>query len=59
VLIRYGNFFQLLIPTATGHLSVAIEPGADPLELERAIGALATSHGLYAAPDRRTGADCH
>lgn len=57
VLIRYGNFFQLLIPTAGGHLSVAIEPGADPLELQREISALAASLDLYAAPDRRTGAE--
>lgn len=33
VLIRYGNFFQLVMPLAEGHLSVCIEPHADPLAL--------------------------
>jgi hypothetical protein len=33
VLIRYGNFFQLVHPIAGGHLSVAIEPRAQPLDL--------------------------
>ena len=27
VLIRYGNFFQLVHPLADGHASIAIEPG--------------------------------
>ncbi|MEM1182979.1 MAG: hypothetical protein AAGM22_31845 [Acidobacteriota bacterium] len=29
VLVRYGNFFQLVIPTDGGHVSVAIELGAE------------------------------
>ncbi len=29
LLIRYGNFFQLVVPRADGHVSVAIEAGAD------------------------------
>ncbi len=33
VLIRYGNFFQLVHPIAGGHLSVAIEPWAQPLDM--------------------------
>ena len=33
VLIRYGNFFQFLLPIEGGHISVCIEPYADPLEL--------------------------
>ncbi len=33
VLIRYGNFFQLVIPTAGGHVSVCIEKDADPVQL--------------------------
>ncbi len=30
VLIRYGNFFQLVYPVRDGHVSVAIDPQADP-----------------------------
>jgi hypothetical protein len=33
VLIRYGNFFEIVIPVATGHLSVGVEPTADPLPI--------------------------
>ena len=33
VLIRYGNFYELVMPVSDGHLSVGIEPTADPLEL--------------------------
>lgn len=29
VLIRYGNFFQFVKPTTSGHVSVAIEADAD------------------------------
>lgn len=29
VLIRYGNFFQLVFEQPGGHMSVAIEPGAE------------------------------
>lgn len=33
VLIRYGNFYQLVTPTSQGHVSICIEPHADPLQL--------------------------
>ena len=33
VLIRYGSFFELVLPLPRGHLSVGIEPHADPLQL--------------------------
>jgi len=33
VLIRYGNFFQFVQPLPGGHISIAIEPAANPLEL--------------------------
>jgi hypothetical protein len=29
VVVRYGNFFQLVIPAADGHVSICIEPHAD------------------------------
>jgi hypothetical protein len=37
VVIAYGNFFQLVLPFAGGHASVAIERSADPLELVEPI----------------------
>lgn len=40
VLIRYGNFFQLVVPASWGHVSVAIETDADPVELSGRIRAL-------------------
>lgn len=33
VLVRYGNFYQLVKPMVHGHLSICIEPHADPLKL--------------------------
>ena len=32
VVIRYGNFFQFVAPIDRGHLSVAFEQDADPIE---------------------------
>ena len=32
VVIRYGNFFQFVAPIDGGHLSVAFEQDADPIE---------------------------
>jgi hypothetical protein len=39
-LIRYGNFFQLLIPRPAGHISIGIEPGADPISIEGGVRTL-------------------
>jgi hypothetical protein len=33
VVIRYGNFYELVLPLPGGHLSVGLEPHADPLRL--------------------------
>lgn len=33
VLIRYGSFYELVLPLPGGHLSVGIESHADPLRL--------------------------
>lgn len=33
VLVRYGNFYQLIIPIQGGHVSVCIESFTDPLKL--------------------------
>lgn len=40
VLIRYGRLFQLVVPTSFGHVSVAIEPDADPLALVQPLATL-------------------
>ena len=32
VVVRYGNFFQFVVPIAGGHVSVAFEPDADPID---------------------------
>jgi hypothetical protein len=31
LIVGYGNFQQLVVPTRTGHVSVAVEHGTDPL----------------------------
>lgn len=33
VLVRYGNFYQLVKPMTHGHISICVEPHADPLKL--------------------------
>lgn len=41
LLVRYGNFFQLVMPHGNGHVSVAIEPGPDPVSIAALVeGAL-------------------
>ena len=37
VLIRYGNFYQFVAPIKNGHVSVCIEPHANPLNLVEPI----------------------
>ena len=41
VLIRYGSFYELVLPLPGGHLSVGIESHADPLELVPQVRATA------------------
>jgi hypothetical protein len=33
LIVRYGSFFEIIHPTAGGHLSVGVEPTANPLTL--------------------------
>ncbi len=40
LIIRYGNFFQFVLPTSWGHVSVCIEQKADPVDLGLKIKAL-------------------
>ena len=37
VVIRYGNFYQLVRPIPGGHLSVAVEPHGDPLAVAAGV----------------------
>ena len=37
VVIRYGNFWQTVWPVKQGHVSVGLEPTANPLEHAKAI----------------------
>lgn len=40
LLVRYGNFFQFILPVSWGHVSVCIEKDADPLPIGQKIKAL-------------------
>src|SRR5262245_53300997 len=42
ILIGYGNFDEVVVPTANGHVSVGIELGADPVAVADHVGALVT-----------------
>ena len=33
LIVRYGNFFQFVLPTGWGHVSVCIEKTADPVAI--------------------------
>ena len=37
LLVRYGNFFQFILPQPWGHISVCIASGADPLQIGRLV----------------------
>jgi hypothetical protein len=40
VIVGYGNFQQLVVPTPAGHVSVAVEHGADALMVLRDVRAV-------------------
>ena len=46
VLIRYGNFYQLVHPVSGGHVSVAIELSADPVAVADLVRAVLAAEGL-------------
>ena len=46
VVIRYGNFWQTVWPVKRGHVSLGLEPSADPLEHAKAIQKLIAELGL-------------
>ncbi|MCQ8181306.1 hypothetical protein NP603_09305 [Methylomonas sp. SURF-1] len=37
LVVRYGNFFQFVLPTEWGHVSVCIEPDAEPIRIGELI----------------------
>ena len=43
LLVRYGNFFQFVLPESWGHVSVCIEADADPIRIGAQVKSLA--HG--------------
>lgn len=56
VLVRYGHFFQLLVPVAGGHVSVCIEPDAGPIQLVPAVFEAARGIGAAMRPWSSPGA---
>jgi len=40
LIVRYGNFFQFVLPTSWGHVSVCIEKSADPIAIGEKVAAL-------------------
>jgi hypothetical protein len=48
ILIGYGNFDEVVIPIAGGHVSVGVELGADPVAVADQVGALVTDRGRTA-----------
>jgi hypothetical protein len=50
VLVRYGHFFQLLVPVTDGHVSACIEPDASPIGLIPAVFEAARPIGAAIRP---------
>jgi hypothetical protein len=46
VLVRYGNFFQFVLPVPGGQVSIALEPRAVSVELLEPITAILRRHEL-------------
>jgi hypothetical protein len=42
--VRYGNFFEFVAPAPWGHVSVCLEPGADPVALGARVLAVMARH---------------
>jgi len=40
LLVRYGNFFQFVLPVSWGHVSVCIEKSADPIAIGQKVKSL-------------------
>jgi len=46
VVVRYGNFFEWVQPVRGGHISVGIEPSADPVRMGMSLEPILQRHGL-------------
>lgn len=46
IIIRYGNFYQFVAPIPIGHVSVCIEPNADPLKVAEPILNVISNHAV-------------
>ena len=44
IIVRYGNFYQFIAPLIDGHISVSIEPQANPIKLVEPILHVITKH---------------
>ncbi|OQY13186.1 MAG: hypothetical protein B6I30_03375 [Desulfobacteraceae bacterium 4572_187] len=40
LLVRYGNFFQFILPVSWGHVSVCIEKNGDPIAIGQKVKSL-------------------
>ena len=40
ILVRYGNFFQFVLPESWGHVSVCIEANTDPIKIGAQVESL-------------------
>ena len=47
VLVKYGHFFQFILPTPWGHVSVCIEPDAEPVGIGLHVKALVEREALH------------
>ena len=43
LIVRYGNFFQFVVPESWGHVSVCIEKEADPVNLGSLIQSITSA----------------
>ena len=48
LIIRYGFFFQLVIPLKDGHISIAFQPQADPVTYVEQVTHILRDHALLA-----------
>ena len=46
IVVAYGHFSQLVVPTRAGHVSVALELGVEPGPVAERVQALIARHGL-------------
>ena len=40
ILVRYGNFFQFVLPESWGHVSVCLEANTDPIQIGAQVKSL-------------------